>query len=257
MARHIDAWMDGVRLADLGAVFVQGVDEPPPEMDIEYVNRAIRGGRGIQKRKRRALQVTIHAAIHELFDLKKRAALRDAVAAWANGSILELSNHPDKRLNVICLAEPGLADVRDFNSTLDISLEADVIPYWEEKWPVETSGSGSSGSKTLLIPGTAKEVPIEVEIGSGSGISSLTVTASCGGVTKSISLTGMSSVTGSISFTRDEQDRLQIMRGSTSLLPYRTAASADDLIIPAGKATLSWTASASRSVSFSARGRWL
>ena len=257
MARHIEAWMDGVRLADLGAVFVRGVDETAPEMDIEYINRVARAGRGIHRRKRRALQITIHAAIHELFDLKKRAEIRDAVAAWANGSTLELSNHPGKRLNVICLAEPGLANVRDFNSTLDITLEADVIPYWEEKQITSASGSGSSGSTTLLIPGTASEVPVDVTVASGNAISSLTVTVSCKGVTKSIALSGMSSVTGAITFSRDDQDRLQIMTGTTSLLPYRTAASADDLMIPAGRATVSWTASASRSVSFSARGRWL
>ena len=257
MARHIEAWMDGVRLADLGAVFVRGVDEIAPEMDIEYINRVARPGRGINRRKRRALQITIHAAIHEMFDLKKRAEIRDAVAAWANGSILELSNHPGKRLNVICLAEPVLANVRDFNSTLDITLEADVIPYWEEKQITSASGSGASGSATLLIPGTASEVPIDVTVASGNAISSLTVTVSCKGVTKSIALSGMSSVTGAITFSRDDQDRLQIMSGATSLLPYRTAASADDLMIPAGRATVSWTASASRSVSFSARGRWL
>jgi len=257
MARHIEAWMDGVRLADLGAVFVRDMEEPPPEMEIEYINRAARGGRGIERRQRRALQLTLHVAIHELFDLKKRADLRDAVAAWANGSILELSNHPDRRLHVICLADPGLADVRDINSTLDISLEADVIPYWEDKLPATASGSGTSGSATLLIPGTAKEVPVDVTVASGTGISSLTVTVSCNGVTKSITMSGMDSVTGAIIFSRDDQDRLQIMTGTTSLLPYRTAASADDLIIPAGSATVSWTASASRSVSFSARGRWL
>lgn len=256
MARHIDAWMDGVRLADLGAVFVQGVDEPAPEMDIEYVNRAIRGGRGIQKRKRRALQVTIHAAIHELFDLKKRAEIRDAVAQWANGSILELSNHPDKRLHVICLAEPGLADVRDFNSTLDITLEADVIPYWEEKWPVSVAGSGTSGSKTLVITGTAQEIPLEITASCGSGMPTLTVAVTCGGVTKAIGLAGMAGVT-TINFSRDTQDRLQILTGTTSLLPYRTVTSSDDLMVPAGIAHLSWFSDASVNITFSARGRWL
>ena len=257
MARHIDAWMDGTRLSDLGAVFVREVDEPAPEMEIEYVNRLSRGGRGVSKRKRRSLQVTLHVAVHELFDLKKRADLRDAVAQWANGSVLELSNHPDRRLNVISLAEPALGDVRDFNATLDVNLEANVIPYWESKTETTVSGSGTSGSATLRIPGTAKEVPVDVTVDSGTGISSLTVSVSCGGVTKSISLSGMSSVSGAITFSRDADDRLQIRSGTTDLLPYRTAASADDLVVPAGTATVSWTASASRGITFSARGRWL
>ena len=71
------------------------------------------------------------------------------------------------------------------------------------------------------------------------------------------SLSGLSSVTGAITFSRDAEDRLQILTGTTNLMPYRTAASADDLVIPAGMATVSWSVSASRSISFSARGRWL
>jgi hypothetical protein len=147
--------------------------------------------------------------------------------------------------------------VRNFNSTLDMTFEADVIPYWEEKLATTASGSGTSGTASMLIHGTAKEVPVDVTVAAGSAITSLTVTVSCGGVSKSITLSGMNSLEGAITFSRDEQDRLQIMSGTTSLLPYRTAASADDLVIPAGKATVSWSVSASRSVSFSARGRWL
>ena len=266
MARHIEAWMDGVRLADLGAIVIRDVSEPDPEMEIEYINRATRGGRDIQKRRRKALRVTIEAAIHELYDLNKRTAIRDAIAKWSSGSILELSNHPDRRLNVICLTEPGIGSVRDFNSQLNIELEANVIPYWEDKLANTASGSGASGSATLYIPGTAKEVPVDVTVASGNALSALTVTVACGGVTKRIKLSGMSSVTGAITFSRDEDDRLQIMSGSTNLLPYRVMNwtesnvvywSADDLVVPAGTATVSWSASANRSVTFSARGRWL
>ena len=257
MSRHIEAWMDGMRLSDLGAIIIRDVDEPAPDVEITYYSRAFRGGQSVQKRRRTALRVTIHAAIHELFDLRKRNDIRQALAKWCGGQYLELSNHPDQRLRVICKAEPGLGSVRDFNGTLDIELEANEIPYWEEKLPVTASGSGTSGSATMLIPGTAKEVPVEATFASGNGISSLTVSVSCGDVTKSIELSGMSSETGAITFGRDAEDRLTIMTGTTSLMPYRTAASADDLIIPAGLATVSWPASASRSVSFSARGRWL
>ena len=254
--RHIDAWMDGIRLADIGAIVIDDVNEPPAEMDIGYQARAIRGGQTVQKRRRKSLKVTIHAKIHELFDLGKRNAIRDAIAEWCNGSILELSNHPDRQLHVICTTEPGLGAVRDFNSLLDIELEANEIPYWEDKMPNSVTGSGTSGSTTLLIAGNAKEVPVECTFTPGSTIAALTVTVSCGGVTKSIALSGMS-VSGAIVFGRDEQDRLTIKNGSTSLMRYRSAASADDLIVPAGRATVSWSAGVSGSISFSAKGRWL
>ena len=257
MARHIDAWMDGIRLADLGAIIIDDVDEPAAEVEITYGARNFRGGQTVQKRRRKSLRVTIHGKIHELFDLQKRNAIRQAVAEWCNGSILELSNHPDQRLHVICKGEPGLGAVRDFNSLLDIELEADSIPYWEDKNANSVTGSGTTGSASLLIAGTAKEIPVEITFTPGSTIAALTVTVSCGGVTKSIALSGMSVSSGSIVFGRDEQDRLTIKNGSTSLMRYRSAASADDLIIPAGTATVSWTAGVSGSITFSARGRWL
>ena len=140
MARHIEAVMDGVRLADLGNIVIRSVNEPDPEMEIEYINRPTRGGREVQKRKRKALRVTINAAIHELYDLKKRNEIRQAVAKWCDGSILELSNHPGQRLHVISKAEPGIGDVRDFNSEMAIELEANEIPYWEESAPNTPAG---------------------------------------------------------------------------------------------------------------------
>ena len=258
MARHIDAWMDGIRLSEIGDIVIREVEEPAPDVEITYGARSIRGGQTVQKRRRKALRVSIHAAIHELRDLTKRNAVRQAIAAWCGGSLLELSNHPDQQLHVVCKAEPGLGNVRDFNSELTIDLEANEIPYWEEKIPNSTTGSGASGSKTLLIAGTAKEIPVECTFTPGSALAALSITVSCGGVTKTIALSGMSISSGSaVVFGRDEKDRLTIKNGATSLMRYRSAASADDLTIPAGNATVSWTAGVSGSISFSAKGRWL
>lgn len=256
MARHIEAWMDGIRLGDLGDVVIQDVSEPPADIEITYGTRNFRGGQNVQKRRRKSLRVTIHAAIHELFDLQRRNQIRQEIAAWCDGSILEMSNHPDQRLHVICKGEPGLGDVRDFNSQLDIELEANTIPYWEDNDPNTVSGSGSSGSAYLQIAGTAKEIPVEVTFTPGAALATLTITITCGGVSRQIALSGMS-VTGAVVFGRDDQDRLTIKNGSNSLMRYRSASSDDDLILPHGKATVQWSASTSGSITFSARGRWL
>ena len=258
MSRHIEAWMDGVRLSEIGAIVIQDVNEQNPDMDIVYTSRPVRGGQNVIKKRRKSLRVTINAKIHELYDLKKRNAIRQAIAKWCSGSILELSNHQDQQLHVICISDPGLGAVRDFNAQLAIELEANTIPYWEEKLANTATGSGSSGSTTLLIPGTAKEVPVDVRFVPSGAVTSLAVAVACGGVTKVITLSGMS-VSNSIVFGRDEQDRLTITDGTTgsSLMRYRTTASADDLVVPAGKATISWNASGSGSIYFSAKGRWL
>ena len=257
MARHIEAWMDGTRLGGIGAIVIDDVTEQAAEVEITYGIRVFRSGQPVLKKRRKSLKVTISGKIHELYDLKKRAAIRQAIAAWCNGDVLQLSNHPGQQLHVICRAEPGLGAVRDFNSLLDIELEADSIPYWEDIIPNSVSSSGTTGSASLLIAGTADEIPVEVSFAPGSTLTSLTVTIVCGGVTKSIALSGMSITSGAIVFGRDSEDRLTIKNGDTSLMRYRSAASADDLIVPAGKATVSWTADVSGSITFSAKGRWL
>lgn len=256
MARHVDAWMDGVRLADLGAILIQDVNEPTADQEITYGNRPGRAGRDVLVNKRRLLRVSIEIAIRELFDLKKRTAILQAVAGWANGSILELSNHPGQRLHVQQKAAPSLGKVRDYTTVMDIDFEASVIPFWEELLPVTLSRSGATGSGHLQIPGTVDQVPIEFTFTPSGTLTALTVSVASGGVTQQIQLTGLS-VTGAVVFGRDADDRLTIMRGSTSLMRYRTQESADDLLIPCGNATVSFIANVSGTGVFSARGRWL
>lgn len=257
MARHIDAWMDGVRLADLGAILIQELTEPTADQEITYGNRPGRAGRDVLVNRRRLLRVTIGIAIRELYDLPKRTAILQAVAGWASGSILELSNHPGQRLHVQQKSAPALGSVRDYTTVMTLDFEASVIPFWEDIDPVTWSHTGSSGTGTMIIPGTVDQVPVEASFTPASGsLTALTVTAVSGGVTQQIQLTGMS-VAGPIVFGRDADDRLTITGGGVSLMRYRTQESADDLLIPCGAATVSYTANRSVTASFSARGRWL
>ena len=257
--RHVEAWMDSVRLADLGPILIDNVEESEPDQDITYGDRPSRGGRDILKSKRISPKIIISAKIHELYDLDKRAYTAQAIAKWAEGSILELSYRPGQRIRVSKTKTPALGNVRDFNHIIQIELEADEFPYWEDKNKNEVTGSGSTGSTSLLIAGTAKEIPVEVSFTpTGGALTGMTVTAACGGVTRSIQLTSLSVAQNSaVVFGRDSHDRLTIKNGSTSLMSKRTQGSADDLILPAGVATVSWSANVTGSAKFSARGRWL
>ena len=153
-------------------------------------------------------------------------------------------------------ASPALGNVRDYTNRIAIELEADTVPYWEAIATMTATGTGASGTENLNIEGTAGEIPIEVVFTPSGTLTDLTVSVSCGGVTRQIALSGMS-ISGSVIFGRDDCDRLTIKNGSTSLLRYRTAASADDLIVPHGAATVSWQASVTGEIAFQARGRWL
>ena len=256
MSRRVDAILDNVSLRDIGPVLISQVREPPAEMDIMYGTRPGRSGQDVLSSRRRLLRVSIDAQIKELYNLALRTSVQQDIAGWARGSILELSSHPGQQLHVKCRSYPALGEIRDYTSELTIELEADEIPYWEEKIPTTGSGSGASGSVQMFIPGTADEIPVDAVFTPSGTVTSLTVTAACAGISKTITLSGIST-TGAVKLTHDAGSRLEITTGSTSLLPYRTAASADDLLIPAGTVTVTWTANVSGSMQLTARGRWL
>ena len=261
MARHIDAWMDGVKLADIGAILIQGVEESPAEMETTYGTRPIRGGRDVLVLKRNSLKVTIKCAIKELWDLKRRTEILQQMAAWASGSILELSNHPGQRLRVRCKAFPSLGDVRNYTEEMNIELEADNVPYWEDSVPTQTIVSNTTtGTATLLIPGTTL-TPIDfriVPMPSGYSNGTLAVTMSNGATSKTISLSGV--IVGpysALDLKVDDFDRFAIFSGQSNRLSCRSIDSADDFFMPPGVTTISWDSSVEGRVTISARGRWL
>ena len=256
MSRRVDAILDNVSLRDIGPILISQVREPPAEMDITYGARPGRSGQDILACRRRMLRISIDAQIKELYNLALRTSVQQAISGWARGSILELSSHPGQQLHVKCRSYPALGEVRDYTSELTIDLEADEIPFWEEKIPTAGSGSGASGSVQLYIPGTADEIPVDAVFTPSGTLTSLTITAACAGISKTITLSGIST-SAAVNLTHNAGSRLEITSGSTSLLPKRTAASADDLLIPAGAATITWTANISGSMQLTARGRWL
>lgn len=242
MPRHVDAWMDGRRLSDLGAIVIQEVTETAPDQEITYGNRAVRDGRDVLRNRRRSLRVSIDAVIMELFDLPKRARIAQAIAGWANGTYLELSNHPGQRLRVIARTAPSLGAVRNYTTAVRIELEANEVPYWENILPDTVTGTGSTNIVTLRISGTCPRTPVSTLFTPTGTLTGLTYTVTSGNVQKTVQLAGMS-VTGAVAFGYDDQDRLTIMNGNTSLLRYRTENSADDLIVPSGTVAVGWTAS--------------
>ena len=260
MARHVEAFMDGVKLTDVGAILIQDIEESSAEMDLVYGARLIRAGQDVQALRRKSLKVSITFVIKELKDLARRNQILQAVCRWASGSVLELSNHPGQQLHVHCRAYPALTDVRKYWSELKIELEADEIPFWEDRGAVQTvlMQQASPGSGTLMVPGTAL-TPVGIRfVPSGGALNSLAVTVSSGNVSKTITLSGLTVGSGSpVDLKVDNQDRFTIFAGSYNLLQYRTVDSADDFTVPAGLVSFSWEASRTGNFTASAKGRWL
>lgn len=251
--RHIDATMDGVALSTIGGIIVREVHEDAPTVEITNGERPGGYGQLVLGKKRQSLKVAIECLITEIHNLATRTAKAEALAKWANGSVLELSNHPGRVLNGYLSGEPTLGEVRDYNSALRVEFTADQVPYWEDKTATTATDSGTEESGTLTVPGSVK-TPVMVTVKpSSSTVTSFSVTV--GGQT--IALTDISVGTlQTLYIDRDERDNLRIRRGSTSYMSYRTAASADDLMVSPGTVSYSFTASAAVNVTFSFKGRW-
>ena len=255
MARHVEAWMDGVQLSAIGSIIIQDVEESPADYETTYSAQPVLGGRRVLSSRRRSLRVTITAAIRELYDLKKRTAILASMASWCSGTYLELSNHPGQRLRVTRAAYPALGMVRNYTQQIQLIFEANEVPWWEEVLTVSVTGSGEAGTARLMVPGNGPECPVDVAITPSTAISAVAVSVASGGVSRGIYVSGIS-VSAPILFTHDG-NRLDITCAGQTLLPYRSEGSNDDLIMPAGLVALAWDASGAVSVEFKGRGRWL
>ena len=253
MPRHVDAWMDGVALSTVGPILIRQVHEDPPVLEIQNGDRPGGYGQRVLSKKRQSLKLAIECQIRELFDLAARSRAVEALARWTQGSVLELSNHPDRRLLCYCSGEPALGEVRDYTASVRLEFTADAVPFWEDKLQTALAMSGSAGTGTLLVPGTA-ETPVCISV-KPTGAALTSFSATVGGQT--ISLSSLSVAKNSMMyFERDLRDDLAIRSGTSSLLSKRSAASADDLFVKPGGASVSFTANTACDVTFSVRGRW-
>lgn len=260
--RHIDATMDGAALPS--GIIIREVHEDAPTLEILNGERPGRAGQLVLGRKRQSLKVTLECLITEIHNLQTRAQKAQALAQWANGSVLVLSNHNSQRLNGYLSAVPTLGEVRDYNSPLRVEFTADVVPYWENATEYTKSISLQNGVSSFTVPGTAP-TPIRLEIKpTGGTLTAFSFTAAptqaALDTVPSITLSDMSiSTSQTLYIDRDERDNLYIRVGNASAMSKRTPESADDLIaIPAATSTyIKWTANTAHSTTMRVRGRWL
>ena len=256
MPRHVEAWIDGVALSSVGPFLIQQVYEDAPALEITEGERPGRSGQLLITRKRQTLKVAMELVIAERFDLMLRTHYMEVLAGWAQGSTLELSSHPGRRLNVACTGEPALNEARNYASGIRIEWTAYEVPYWEDKTATELTLSGDDEEDDLMIPGTVPApVSLTVTVSSASSAALTDFSVTVGGSTVVLDELEIAA-TGVITFGRDARDNLMIRSGTTGLLSKRTAESADDLIAGPGITTVSFTGDVACDVVFSVRGRW-
>lgn len=255
MSRRLDVWLNGTSLRSIGSkVLLQQVTEQQAQQQQTLLAIPGQDGQRLGSRSRQALTVTLDIAFRELYDLPTRANLVDAVNAWAQDGILEVSHRPGQRLRVICTKRAALGTVRDYTATTQIELTAYRVPFWEDTVPATlTMATGTSGNGTLAVGGSTA-APAEVTVTAQAALN--TITLNVGSTT--MTFTGLSIAKGGVlTVAQDERGILTVKNGTASKLGCLTPTSNDLLMASPGANSVSYTASAACAVSVSARARHL
>lgn len=230
---------------------ISSLDDSIYVNDISYssisVNRSTTalGGRSGSYSGRESLpenKVTVSFAVRK-YDTKARQAVVQAVNAWCmNGGWLKVSDRPDQKMYVCCSKPAVVPSVMRWTDFLTIELTAYDYPFWTDEIPtrvvLDVDEVEGVAEAEVFVPGVYKTY-VEAEIAVNGNMTGLTIT--CGET--EIELTDIYVTPGNsvvISYT-DDHHILQIKSGNTSLLPYRTPESNDDLILAPGNNTVSFT----------------
>ena len=255
MARHMEAWMDGVQLSTVGPVIISDFYDDAPSREISTGAIPGRYGQRVLTRKVTERTVTLALLIRELYDLPRRARTVDDIARWASGHVLEVSSRPGQRLRVELSTPPGVGAARTYTTEIRVGFTAYAVPFWEDTAAVAASATGTEGEVALYVPGTAPDTPVGVIVTPSSGtLTTLSLSLDSG---DELSFTGLTATAAApLIIGTDEEDRITITQGGVSCLSCRTGS--DDLRAACGAlCTLSFEADTACTVTASARGRWL
>lgn len=202
-----------------------------------------------------AAGVSVTFMIRE-YSTARRQEICQAVSAWAiNGGILQVRERPGQILHCRCDTLPNIDSVRDWTNEISIEFSGYEYPFWMEEYPVTLTLGGTSGNGEIYIPGNAGNTDVEATVTLLNAVQSLTMNVG----DTFITLNGIGGISGDkIILSHDENGLLIIKKNETSILNKRTGESDDDLIAVCGQSTpISFQASHSVSIAFSARGVWL
>lgn len=250
MTTRYRVWLDGQGLQDIDpCVIVSDIQELSPDMDVQTVSRVHGDGMRVIKRRRRMLTVAVRFYIDE-YDTVRRKAIMQKVVGWAcRGGRLSINDRPDQYLQVESDLLPALTSAQQWLGEQIMTFTAYGAPYWQEVHPVTASASGKSGT-VYLSPTGDRDTVLECTLTNRGGGVLTDVRIALNGA--EIRLSGLSvAVGGQVSMSM--QDGLL-----TLPMAFRTAESADELVVLAGKRNeVTFETDQDVQAVFSARGAWM
>lgn len=255
MISRYEVWINNVALSSLSSkIYVADISYQPttiswPVSKLGMVNGQYAGSQKYIAPNR----ITISFEARE-YDIQGRQQIIQDIIKWAgNGGWLKCSDRESQRIYVKPSKMPSISSALRWLDTLTIEFTAYDYPFWQdEEAQTQTLNNGDTGS--IIITGV-RETEIEALITANATLTSVSLT--CGDTT--IALSGISVAQGNtirLSYS-DDHHILSIVSGTTSLLDKRTTASNDDLIGVPGTNSISYTANASSTCQFMARGVYL
>ena len=240
-----------------GSIVIRGIEFDAPKMNIQTIDKMGGVGQRVTSCRYETLDVIVKWAMDvPKTDLIMRRKIYEDVCRWANqGGWLTVNFLPERRLWVDKTELSSAGDLRDWTGEYTITFRAYSVPFWQDVFPSSISQTSySGGTLSLPIPGAFRTVlDIEFKNTSGSTLNSFSVTT--GGYT--IGLTGLSCANNStLKITHGTDGLLKILVGTTSKYDKRTAASADDLYVDPGTASVTITTERSGNLTISAYGRY-
>ena len=251
--------LDGVQLDSVDTkVLIQTVEPQAGKMAISGSSLWGADGSRVTNIHRDSLDINVKFSINEKsYHMAARSAVFEKVMAWAAaGGWLTVNNKPGRKIRVILAQPPGEGDLGNRNQ-YTIVFRAYGVPYWQEADATTKQLSGSSGSGTMTIGGSARTVMDCTFVNtSGGTINGLTISA--GGSSFSFSSLGLGN---GETLTIDHPDNgersyLRCRIGNTSVLARRSAGSSDDLYVMPGSRAVSFSADRVGTMVFSVRGRF-
>lgn len=252
--KRLEAWLNGRSLrAVSGIVLVQQITEEGPQAEATYADNPAGHGQRLLSLQRKNRRVTVTVQLRELYDLARRAETLDALNAWAGEGWLEVSYRPFRRLRVACVSRPAMGAAREVTASYDFAFEAAACPFWEDTARNTLALTGASASGTLIVPGTEPSRLTARITPTGGTLTALSISAGdCAFAFSGINVPADTPVV----IDYPDPMTLSVMAGNASLLPYRAAASSDDLVLAPGQRAVAFTADTACRAEFYARGLW-
>lgn len=264
MLTRYGVWLNNKGLADIDdSIYIVDIVQPNIDQQVIKAESSLGGGTRYIATRRFSLPIEIHFLVRER-NIARRAEILDRIRGWAQPGYLTTTEHPGKRLHVVCSRLPS-ASAQRWTEELTMAMTAYDVPYWEDERPLSctvhcepynTEASFThKGTARLYQRGTAP-APMNATITANAALNKVRLVG--GEAYKYLQFDGLGMKAGDVlTISHDERGILYAKVNGESVLHKRTTASQDDLMVKLGENTITLRADNVCTAVCEVRGRWL